>query len=74
MRETTSQRRRSRRNTLTLTNAQIALISDYTDLHVEVIAGDPVVPCCVNPIPTVLYATITDVSGCSCVAGTYKLA
>jgi hypothetical protein len=37
----------------------MALITDYTDLHVEVIAGDVTVPCCPNPLPAVLRVTFT---------------
>jgi hypothetical protein len=31
------------------------------------------VPCCPNPLPATVHATITDVSGCGCLAGTYAL-
>lgn len=31
-------------------------------------------PCCPAGLPTFLFLTITDVSGCACVAGTYQIA
>jgi hypothetical protein len=56
--------------TLTLTAAQVAQITDWTDLHVEVIAGEPTVSCCPNPLPAVLYATFSGGTGtCACLNG-----
>ncbi len=54
--------------TITLTDAQAASISDYTQLRVLVTAGDPVVPCCATSVPAVLYATLSGALG-----GTYPL-
>ncbi len=55
---------------LTLTAAEVAQISDYTDLHVEVIAGDVSVSCCPNPVPPVLLATFSNPGGgCGCLDG-----
>jgi hypothetical protein len=59
--------------TLTLTDGQIAQISDYTDLHVMVQAGPVQVDCCPQPLPPVLYANISNGSGCACLAGQYPL-
>jgi hypothetical protein len=59
---------------LTLSAAQAALISNYADLHVEVLAGDPVVDCCPNPVPALLYATVSNPTGpCTCMPGTFSL-
>jgi hypothetical protein len=56
--------------TLTLTDTQVAQISDYTNLHVEVIAGLPVVSCCPNPLPALLHAVLSNGTGaCSCLDG-----
>jgi hypothetical protein len=49
----------------TLTAAQVALITDYSDLHVEVVAGAVVVPCCPNPMPEILTLTYSGGSGAS---------
>jgi hypothetical protein len=56
--------------TLTLTADQIAQISDYTNLHVEVVAGNISTPCCVNSMPPVLTATFSAATGtCDCLDG-----
>src|SRR6516165_9733595 len=46
---------------LTLTQSQISVITNYADLRVRVTAGfiTVQVPCCPNPVPEVLNATIT---------------
>jgi hypothetical protein len=56
---------------LTLTAAQVAQITDYTDLHVQVTAGDVTVACCPdNPLPAILHATFSNGTGdCTCLDG-----
>jgi hypothetical protein len=56
-----------------LSPAEIALITDYSDLHVRVTAGFPVVPCCPGNMPVQLHANITDLGGCACLAGSFPL-
>jgi hypothetical protein len=56
--------------TLTLSAAQSSQITDYTNLHVEVIAGDVKVTCCPNALPPLLQATFSGgTGGCSCLNG-----
>jgi hypothetical protein len=55
--------------TITLTDAQRALITDYADLHVAVTAGTHPA-CCTNELPGVLHATLSGgTGGCSCLDG-----
>ncbi len=35
--------------------------------------GGHIVPCCANPVPADLTATITDLGSCACLAGSYSL-
>jgi hypothetical protein len=52
---------------ITLNADQMAAISNYNDLHVELIAGDVKVSCCANALPAVLTATCSGGTGtCSC--------
>jgi hypothetical protein len=57
--------------TLTLTDAQVAQITDYTQLHVELIAGDVTVPCCAVPMPAILTCTFSNANPpfCYCLNG-----
>jgi hypothetical protein len=61
---------------LTLTDAQIRSITDYTDLRVRVTAGYPIqADCCPNALPDVLVGTVSDRTGsCVCLPGTVVLA
>lgn len=51
-----------------LTPAEIEQITDYSQLFVQMIAGDPVVPCCPSPVPRTLRARLSNVSGCASLA------
>jgi hypothetical protein len=59
--------------TITLSDAQKALITDYTDLHVRVTAGSPVASCCPAALPTTLYVTFTGGDTCPCATGSFPL-
>jgi hypothetical protein len=50
---------------LTLSTEEMAAITDYTDLHVQVTVGNPIECdiCPDNPLPVVLHATFTDKTG-----------
>jgi hypothetical protein len=53
-----------------LTAAEVAAISDYSILRVQVTASKPVVSCCPQGISAVLYATFTNGTGtCTCLNG-----
>jgi hypothetical protein len=54
----------------TLTPAQGALITDYTQLRLEVVAGGPTVACCPNSLP---YALTLSLSGVTHFASSYPL-
>src|SRR5205823_3493819 len=58
---------------MTLTAEQIARISDYADLRVVVVANDPVVSGCDNPLPALLHATLSGSDGCACAEGVQVL-
>lgn len=60
--------------TLTLTDAQVAAITDYTQLRALVTAGSPVVPCCPDGVPPILHLTLSNGTGdCGCLDGEYAL-
>jgi hypothetical protein len=56
--------------TVTLTTEEQALITDYTNLHLQV---SVVTTCATGLMPTTLYATLHDEDHCPCAAGTIAL-
>jgi hypothetical protein len=59
---------------LAVTAAQVELINNFDQLQLQVFAGGILTTCCPNnPFPAVLHVTITNVSGCDCLAGKYPL-
>ncbi|MGH7174649.1 MAG: Ig-like domain-containing protein [Gemmataceae bacterium] len=43
-----------------------------TSCSMSLTVGGEQTSCCSNPLPNTLYVTISNVSGCSCLAGTYQ--
>jgi hypothetical protein len=56
---------------LALTSAQISSINDYTNLHLMVTATTSVCSC--TGLPLQITATITNMGGCACLAGSHVL-
>jgi hypothetical protein len=60
---------------LELKAAEVARITDYTDLRIRVGAGRVEVPCCPSPLPGVLRVTVTDKTGaCRCLPDSFAVA
>lgn len=58
--------------TISLSAAEIARITDYANLQVQVITPVTVL-CCPNMLPAVLHATLSAAASCACVAGSYPI-